>query len=1151
MALSPAMPGEQKRPKTKKLASVAHEATVWREAVAPRRRARILSPATIANTLVSFPSMPRKLTRKDIVAAVGGRFFSRGRDYFEQGRVESLEVLEDTPQWVRLCASVRGSGGQVYEQAIEIEWLDDLAEISGTCSCPMDFDCKHVAAGCLSYLSQAPACVRSDSAGEAVAIDGWLKGVADAGRTATTEPQDEMLTYVLKQPRNTGSHALDVDLRVVRPRKRGIGLSKGRTVNLSSIVDAYRPPPYLRPEDGDALNLLRALLPTYWSTNPELHGHVGFLALEHLVATGRCFWGDTESPPLSEGEPRRLEIAWQEIAGEHLQLRLDPGADSVLLTTEPPAYIDTRSHQIGPLTTPGLSSAQLERLRESPELRKDQAEAISRTLLCRFPDLPLPTPVELDLQEIRNAPLGLCLTLAGQQTPTGQEHLLLLDFEYQGLRVSALPSAEQTTLDAGAQLVRITRDAAAEDQARQTLTDLGFEPMPEPTATAGALRLLSPGGSKMESASRWSQLLRVGLPKLEAEGWRVETDASFLLRFEDGDWAVEVQEDESGGNDWFDLRFDLELDGRRLPLLPLLAPLLETGIGEDRPDTLSIPLEPAGGEEDVHRYVDLPTGRLVPFLNALRDLLDSGSINADGNLTLSRFDALSIVDLETFGTTVRGAERLRDLARKLSEFKGMQPADPPAGLQAELRGYQRHGLSWLQFLREHQLGGLLADDMGLGKTVQTLAHLLLEKESGHLDRPALVVAPTTLMSNWRRESERFAPALRVLVHHGLERHAQEESFADFDLVLTTYALLPRDEETLCDQQYHSLILDEAQNIKNPRTKAAAVVRALRTRHRLCLTGTPMENHLGELWALLDFLLPGFLGDETRFKRQWRTPIEQQGDDDRRQRLAQRIAPFLLRRRKQDVLDELPPKTEIVRAVSLGEAQAALYESIRLSMEKRVRDAIAEQGLARSHITILDALLKLRQTCCDPRLLSLPAAADVEASAKLDLLMDILPEQIEEGRRVLLFSQFTTMLGLIEAEIKKRGIAYSKLTGSTRKRDQVIERFRSGQADVFLISLKAGGTGLNLTEADTVILYDPWWNPAVETQAADRAHRIGQNKPVFVYKLITEGTVEEKILAMQAKKQALADGIYAGSGGEADTGFDAEDLTELFSPLSRD
>jgi SNF2 family DNA or RNA helicase len=295
-------------------------------------------------------------------------------------------------------------------------------------------------------------------------------------------------------------------------------------------------------------------------------------------------------------------------------------------------------------------------------------------------------------------------------------------------------------------------------------------------------------------------------------------------------------------------------------------------------------------------------------------------------------------------------------------------------------------------------------------------------------------------------------------------------------------------------------------------------------------------------------MPGFLGDSAAFKRLYRTPIEIHGNSEQKSRLSRRIAPFMLRRTKQEVATELPPKTEIIRSVPLYPKQAALYESIRLTMEKRVREAISQKGLSRSHITILDALLKLRQTCCDPRTLALNEAHKVKESAKLDLLMDLLPEQLEEGRRILVFSQFTRMIALIEEKLKTRKIGYSKLTGQTRNRDEAIEYFKSGQVNVFLISLKAGGVGLNLTEADTVIIYDPWWNPAVESQAADRAHRIGQDKPVFVYKLITENTVEEKILAMQERKRSLAESIYKSDGKEESMKLTAEDLTALFEPL---
>jgi len=551
------------------------------------------------------------------------------------------------------------------------------------------------------------------------------------------------------------------------------------------------------------------------------------------------------------------------------------------------------------------------------------------------------------------------------------------------------------------------------------------------------------------------------------------------------------------------------------------------------------------------RYLTVPRERIEPVLDTLYELYDSSGLEENGALRLSRFDAGRLAELEERGGEAlrwRGGKSLRQLGRKLRGFQGIEEVKPPRGLRTTLRGYQQEGLNWLQFLRKYEFGGVLADDMGLGKTVQTLAHLLLEKQRGRMDRPCLIIAPTSLMSNWRREAERFAPRLKVLVLQGPERHQRFGEMAQYDLLLSTYPLLVRDEEQLLGQEYHYLILDEAQTIKNPRAKAAQVVRKIRTRHRLCLTGTPMENHLGELWALFDFLMPGFLGDSRRFKQLFRNPIEKEGDEECRKRLARRIAPFMLRRTKAEVADELPEKTEIVRSVSLGSRQAALYESIRVAMEKRVRDAIASKGLARSHITILDALLKLRQTCCDPRLLSLRQARKVEESAKLELLLQILPEMVEEGRRILLFSQFTKMLGLIESELKRLGMRYSKLTGQTRKRDEAIERFRSGAADIFLISLKAGGVGLNLTEADTVIHYDPWWNPAAENQATDRAHRIGQEKAVFVYKLITENTVEEKILALQAKKHALAQGIYSSGERKEGMSLAAEEIQQLFAPL---
>jgi SNF2 family DNA or RNA helicase len=546
--------------------------------------------------------------------------------------------------------------------------------------------------------------------------------------------------------------------------------------------------------------------------------------------------------------------------------------------------------------------------------------------------------------------------------------------------------------------------------------------------------------------------------------------------------------------------------------------------------------------------VALAWRRLKPILATLGELYFNDKIK--DKVRLSTLDAARLDELAR-GTDLRwfGGERLRETGRKLSQFGAVQKVAPPAGLRATLRDYQLDGLAWMQFLREYDLGGILADDMGLGKTVQTLAHILVEKEAGRLTSPALVIAPTSLMTNWQEEAARFAPGLRVLLLQGKERVEQFDRIDQADLVLTTYALLPRDEEKLREHHYHLVILDESHYIKNTRSKAAQTAGMLNARHRLCLTGTPLENHLGELWSQFHFLLPGLLGDEKTFNSQFRHPIERQDDPVRRMLLNRRIKPFLLRRTKDNVAKELPQKTEMVRKVELSGPQRDLYETVRLAMDKKVREEIDRKGVARSQIVILEALLKLRQVCCDPRLVkALPAKKNSAAvSAKLTDLMQMVDDLLEEGRKILVFSQFTSMLGLIEEELEARRIPYAILTGETRDRAAQVAAFQQGAVPIFLISLKAGGVGLNLTAADTVIHYDPWWNPAAENQATDRAWRIGQDKPVFVYKLIAKGTLEEKIQLMQQKKSELAQSILA-DGESQKLALTQEDLQAIFAPL---
>ncbi|MGH8446077.1 MAG: DEAD/DEAH box helicase, partial [Solimonas sp.] len=536
------------------------------------------------------------------------------------------------------------------------------------------------------------------------------------------------------------------------------------------------------------------------------------------------------------------------------------------------------------------------------------------------------------------------------------------------------------------------------------------------------------------------------------------------------------------------------------------------------------------------------------WLNRYRTLTEFGGLKeVGGKVRVPRHAAAMAVALAESGARMSLDDITKDLATLAKGGADIPHVELPKGLNATLREYQHAGFNWMVFLSKRGLGGVLADDMGLGKTLQTLAHVLLEKEQGRLDRPALVVAPTSLVFNWRREAARFAPDLRVLVVHGQDRRKRFSAMAHVDLVLTTYALLPRDLEALKRQCWHLLILDEAQNIKNPRSKAAHSVSQLDARHRLCLSGTPLENHLGELWSLYQFLMPGYLGDDKSFRRRFRTPIEKHDDAGVRAQLARRVGPFLLRRTKNEVARELPPRTEIIRSVALEGAQRDLYETVRSAMQDELQVEFERRGFAQSRIALLAALLKLRQICCDPRLLKNEATEPVHESAKLDLLMTLLPDMLRQGRRILLFSQFTSMLALIEEALRECGIAYLLLTGATQDRESLVDRFQREEVPLFLISLKAGGVGLNLTAADTVIHYDPWWNPAVENQATDRAHRIGQDKPVFVYKLLSEGTVEEKIAELQARKRQLAEALFADSGESLD--FDAETVAELLAPLS--
>ena len=708
----------------------------------------------------------------------------------------------------------------------------------------------------------------------------------------------------------------------------------------------------------------------------------------------------------------------------------------------------------------------------------------------------------------------------------------------------------------------IPRDKAAEFRALETLTQLGLTHLAAQPSfrflLAMAQKKTGGDGLPPEAAAwfpepyqttpgqYWPWFRATAVPKLRDQGWEIEIDEDFghpLYAVEAEDLETTLTESPGG---WFSLSVGFEVDGESLDLLPILVGLLED-------DTLA---QLTDLPETARHLVYLPNGGALHLpVPRLRKILQHLSALVDPNHPkLHPLDAARLI--ADSGLPLDTPPRLKTLRERLSAPSSPRPPSevaPPETLQATLRPYQAAGYQWMSQLADHGLHGILADDMGLGKTVQTLALLLRFRQAGGPGgAPSLVVAPTSVVPNWRAEAKRFAPSLKILVLTGPRRRALYATLPHADLVLTSYAILQRDSAELKKHRFHHVILDEAQHIKNPAAKVSQAACALQARHRLCLSGTPVENNLGELWSLMRFLIPGFLGPLEAFRARFQHPIEKEEDEDCRQTLQTRLAPLILRRTKDEVAKDLPPKTPLIHPIELSTTQKDLYETVRATMDKRVREAIAARGLAQSKITILDALLKLRQICCDPRLLNddtfaaPPSGFRMAHSAKLSYFLDLLDTLLQEKRRILLFSQFTTMLALIEEQLGRLKVPFLKLTGSSRDRGRLVEEFQGSDIPLFLISLKAGGTGLNLTGADTVIHYDPWWNPAAENQATDRAYRIGQDKPVVVHKLLCANTVEDRIHQLQQKKAHLADSLLAEARGGLQ---DEEALRNLLAPLA--
>jgi superfamily II DNA or RNA helicase len=1106
----------------------------------------------------------------------------RGADYVRKRSVLDAWYSVDGD----LCGKVRSSSGGSYRVVISPVRRAQFIELESECSCPYFSQCKHAAALAL-YALNHDVRVESTTMKPEVAIEklpvipevalvptelplpaelkSWLGSIEGA-----TKPKEQVdlsraakVYYELSCKPTSGGSDVPVVLPVTRNILKSGNLGARHEIKSGQISSYNRPKEWLD-VDFDLINDLNANAARFDANKSEfkLDGKHGVRILQELIETQRCTWNEITT--LRLGKPRQGQLTWETSGPNGLpKPKIKFEGVGRALATSPPWYVDYHSAECGPLEC-GIKDELASLFIKGGYVAPEYLPAVREKLVALgFSGDALPNETAAPI--VRATPPVPCFVVEFEscekrpdywnpQRVTAPLAFGKLTFEYEG----RLANAEGADIrwKEGDQIYIIRRNQQAERLAREFLEKCGwgetrFSSWEIPKARGNQLCIDPPDSDRLlDPLERVQKFAENVVPKLISSGWKIEIDQTYrFVEDSDVEWNVGVEG--GSGIDWFELQLGIQVEGKPYDLKPVLISLFKE-LSSGGHSITSVARTQKSDDlfvfGDGGQVIRLSRQRLSAMLEPLVEIFGgAGDWPEEFRLSKAMFaEAEKFKDaIGTLGVPWKSTEELANLGEKFSAFDHLEPLNEPDGFIGELRPYQKEGLAWLQFLREFKFGGVLADDMGLGKTVQVLAHIQLEKRSGRMDRPCLIVAPTSTMPNWRRECERFVPELSVVTLQGAGRSGRFSELKDVDIALTTYPLLARDKGALLGANYHIIVLDEAQNIKNPATGAAKAARELKGRHKLCLSGTPIENHLGELWSLFHFLMPGFLGSDPEFKKDFRGPIEKYSDAVARERLSRRVKPFMLRRTKGQVVKELPPKTEIIESIAFDDPQRDLYESIRLTMDEQVRNLIAAQGFDRSRIQILDALLKLRQVCCDPRLVKLAAAKSVTSSAKLDRLLDMLTVLLEDGRKVLLFSQFTSMLNLIEERLRAANMKWVRISGDTTDRDTPVRQFQAGEVPLFLISLKAGGTGLNLTAADTVILYDPWWNPAVENQAIDRAHRIGQDKAVIVYKLVAAGTIEEKMLEMQARKGDIARSILTDDAEGIRT-LTADDLRWVLS-----
>jgi len=1108
-----------------------------------------------------------KMSDRAIQRLVGGNAFLRGRIYARRNAVTDLESGDDTASCKVLVRQ---------DEPIETQgFLGDEGALTSKCSCQAwrgpDGHCKHVAALLVALRDRErppkpkqepqpkkvaetvdgqPAAGsgkrrrsrRRRRGGQAAENGAALPGAAGPGkievltarqmglrgrRGGGAAPRGGLDTWL---PEGDDARPYEFEYRLtVRAASITVTPVLLGTRSAVPIVDALAAFNAVPPSERLLLRALSRHVPRGTPATAELRGEDAAEVLSMLRGRSVLLEPASKELRFADGElVPKIELDLANDQSVRIRVVFEQGVRKFALSSgawfegTPCWHIDTTEGVARPLcdaVTPAWlqrlyrSPALVQPIEELPTLLGEYIPRVCASLSAELPDLS-------SVADIMDAPPRFQIRAGGDivearvKLKVGYE-----EFEYD-VPSTGFPSPLMfQPNDNGAARPRVVRrDVGGEMSAVQALTNLGFEPEDEDTSAADGGGLVLRGDGAIDFWTR-------GIGELPEEWDRfIPSD---LVGVHVHDNSVAPRARVSSGVDWLSLDMVFEVGGVAVDEAELKACLEKGRTLVKLEDGSYAPIQAEAVGEILERMAEIYAG-------------------AQGNDKISLSQAGRVQDLLQMVGTPKVTKAAKELFGKLEDIGEIEQIAKPRSLKATLRPYQKQGFSWLVFLHGLNTGGILADDMGLGKTVQAIALLLwLKSKNKNKDRVRhLVVAPTSVVPNWFKEIEKFAPSLSAMLWHGPDRHSHADEIADHDILITSYALMRRDEEFLSDQDFYYVILDEAQHIKNPHSATAKAVKKLKSERRLALTGTPIENRLSEIWSIFDFAAPGMLGDLGRFEEKFARPIDR-GDESAAEKLRAAIHRFVLRRNKIDVAKDLPPKIEQDIVVPLAEGQSKLYQQILKQVRDSVMNDVEKQGVAKAQIQILAALTRLRQVACDPRLMKIEGEFEDEMSGKLAALREIMQEAVAGGHRVLIFSQFVEMLKLIRALLDEEGIEYEYLTGSTTNRMERVEHFNDDESvSAFLISLKAGGTGLNLVGADTVIHFDPWWNPAVEDQATDRAHRIGQTRTVSVYRLIARGTVEEKILQLSAKKRALVSNVLSTEAPLK--GLTKSDIDELFS-----